>query len=89
MNVDTCTLCQRPIRSKSNRFIIHARHVVCAMCVFNDKSPERLRQMHDLAAPDCAVDWHDHWDHFERFTEGPRAAVMSLLGSTASLEVTP
>lgn len=74
-----CAVCDRPIGKASTRYLIRQHHVVCTMCIFNDRTPERTRELHALAAPECGIAWHDHWDHFERFVSGPREAVERML----------
>lgn len=72
---DSCHICERHIGKTRSRYLIRDQHVVCTMCLFNDRRPERTRALHALAAPDCAVDWHDHWDHSETFLSGTRAGI--------------
>lgn len=74
-----CAVCTRPIGKTATRYLIRRQHIVCTMCVFNDRSPERTRHLHSLVAPDCESTWHDHWDHSGDVIAGTRAATASAL----------
>lgn len=71
-----CAGCSRKIAPALDRYLIRGQHIVCAPCMHGST---RNRRVHDFAAPDCAVPWHDVWDHSENFVSGPRDAVERML----------
>lgn len=71
-----CVACSRRIAPALDRYLIRGQHIVCSPRIHNR---DRRRRMHNLAAPACAIPWHDVWDHPEDILSGAREAIQQLL----------